>query len=287
MVWSPKTRIALGAALASGAIGLIVVAAIYLGDTHAPLRCSAGSAELGAHCCYLGQSTEGGVCRGAATQCPSKLQLHAGRCLAVPSRVALPGGHLLLRVLDWEPSEAALDFDAELPPFSIDATEVTVADWNDCVAAGACETVLSFTTSGTPVTNVSAEAAERYCRFRGGVLPTAEQWVFSASGAGKQRYPWGQTGLVCRRAVFGIVDGPCGTGAQGPDPVGTRPDGASATGIYDLVGNVAEWTREHSGYAARGGSFRSVVAGQLRVWSAALGAAPRDDIGFRCVYAAP
>jgi formylglycine-generating enzyme required for sulfatase activity len=82
-----------------------------------------------------------------------------------------------------------------------------------------------------------------------------------------------------------MVSGPCSTGARGPELAGLRPDGATPDGVQDLVGNVAEWTAEADlNYAARGGSFRSRVAGSLKNWSVEGATAPADHIGFRCAY---
>lgn len=106
-------------------------------------------------------------------------------------------------------------------------------------------------------------------------------------GSESTRYPWGQTGLVCRRATFGLEHGPCSSEATGPDLAGSRPDGATPTGILDLAGNVAEWTNEpNGGTLARGGSFRSRLAADLKTW-AARPDPPGPDVGFRCAYPVP
>jgi formylglycine-generating enzyme required for sulfatase activity len=101
-----------------------------------------------------------------------------------------------------------------------------------------------------------------------------------------RRFPWGATGLVCRRAAFGLVAGPCAESATMPELAGARPDGATPEGIADLAGNVAEWTRERDGSVrARGGSFRANNAAELKGWSAVGRSGASDDIGFRCVFA--
>src|SRR5438552_3017582 len=56
-----------------------------------------------------------------------------------------------------------------------------------------------------------------------------------------RRYPWGDTGAVCRRAAWGLANGPCATKGRSPDTVGAHPDGASRMGVFDMAGNVAEW----------------------------------------------
>jgi formylglycine-generating enzyme required for sulfatase activity len=54
-------------------------------------------------------------------------------------------------------------------------------------------------------------------------------------------------------------------------------------GVLDLAGNVAEWTREPQRYVARGGSYRSHSASELKTYAAEVSGV-RPDIGFRCAY---
>jgi formylglycine-generating enzyme required for sulfatase activity len=164
---------------------------------------------------------------------------------------------------------------------------VTYARWKACARAGVCR-ALESREPGVPVTRVSAEDAQRFCEFERGRLPTADEWLFAATGRELRRFPWGSTGLVCRRATFGLADGPCGEGAEGPELAGARPDGATPRGVLDLAGNVAEWAREPDGsFRARGGSYRSRVAADLKSWAAEPAPAERaaGHVGFRCVYA--
>jgi formylglycine-generating enzyme len=107
----------------------------------------------------------------------------------------------------------------------------------------------------------------------------------AAAGGKNQRYAWGQTGLVCRRAVYGLRRGPCAEGGTGPEQAGSRPSGRTTTGLYDMVGNVAEWALEGDQAVAMGGSYLNELASDLKVWSTAAPQAPSDTVGFRCVYA--
>ena len=88
-----------------------------------------------------------------------------------------------------------------------------------------------------PVYVTWAEAAA-FSRWRGGRLPTEAEFHRAAygtpSGAGRC-YPWGDT----------LDDPPPGNfdfRRWEPEPVGSRPDAASAFGVHDLVGNGWEWT---------------------------------------------
>ncbi|MDB4941803.1 MAG: hypothetical protein JWP97_1337, partial [Labilithrix sp.] len=113
----------------------------------------------------------------------------------------------------------------------------------------------------------------------------------AAAGDRPRRYPWGDTGAVCRRAAWGLARGPCGKGATGPDTVGAHPDGATPLGIHDLAGNVAEWVEASDAAArglavVRGGSFETDLATDLRTWvRREVPEGTREpSIGFRCAY---
>jgi formylglycine-generating enzyme required for sulfatase activity len=51
----------------------------------------------------------------------------------------------------------------------------------------------------------------------------------------RRRWPWGDEPPDARRANVGF-------GCGSPTPVGCRPDGASAWGVLELLGNGWEWT---------------------------------------------
>ena len=96
---------------------------------------------------------------------------------------------------------------------------------------------------------------------------------------------------MCRRAAWGLARGPCAAGADGPDTVGAHRDGDTALGLHDVAGNVAEWVDAGDAASpgtavARGGSWQSELASELRVW-ARLELDPRSRdarIGLRCAY---
>jgi formylglycine-generating enzyme required for sulfatase activity len=188
---------------------------------------------------------------------------------------------------DWEVEGRAPARHVHVTSFRIDAFEATVGKWtcSRCVDRFARERAAGDTARAAY--GIPYDEAVAFCESRGGRLPTVNEWMAAAAGADSHRYPWGESGAVCRRAAYGLLDGPCGRGGTGPDTVGSRPEGATASKIFDLAGNVAEWTQEG---AVKGGSFASTLATELRVWSetrpasAPQAAGPDVRIGVRCVY---
>jgi formylglycine-generating enzyme required for sulfatase activity len=236
---------------------------------------------VGERCCGAGQSAEQADCVGVATSCSKAQERNReGQCVARSGAVSLPGGELFIGAADWDGASGGERFPrSRVAPFRIDISEVTQERYRACPSCAGGQGA-----PGSPVSNVTPEQAERFCRSQGGRLPTAGEWVFAAAGSAARRYPWGNSGLVCRRAAFGLDQGPCAK-LGGPELSGSRPDGASPEGVQDLAGNVAEWACEPAGECtARGGSFRSASAAELKSWAALPNRGKSPDIGFRCAY---
>ena len=95
------------------------------------------------------------------------------------------------------------------------------------------------------VIHVNWFEADAYCRWAGRRLPTEAEWEAAATtepapggldaGSAKRRFPWGDAPPAPDRANLdwrgmGTVD------------VGAYPDGDSAHGCRQMIGNVWEWT---------------------------------------------
>ncbi len=159
----------------------------------------------------------------------------------------------------------------EIAAYCLEATEVTVRQYDECVQAGACsgelelgqkddgwcETPLpgcqrrkqrtcnsSFSDrDGFPVNCVDLGQAQAYCSWQGRRLPTgAEQRWEIVGGAEGRTWPWGESEPTCSTMSTWQNDCPL---LRGPTaPVGAAPQGRSVHGIYDLVGNVSEWVTD-------------------------------------------
>ncbi len=212
---------------------------------------------------------------------PPPLVLEGGACDAPDAKVLVAASTVTTGASDWEgtsrPSRAV-----SVDAFRIDPFEVTRGRWSG-----------ERSDAARAASGMTREEAEAYCRTRGGHLPSELQWEAAAQAGAPpaRRYPWGDTGAVCRRAAWGLSRGPCARDADGPDTVGAHPDGDSPLGLHDMAGNVAEWVlpaREDDGSraVARGGSWQTELAADLRTWARLeLDPAARDPrVGLRCAY---
>jgi sulfatase-modifying factor enzyme 1 len=283
------TRINYALAAAVAALASLAISVRFAqSERRVPARCPPGLVTQEARCCGVGQGlTSNGQCTGLASACASEMvRDDSGACTLPEARVILAGGTSHFGAPDWDGPQQVSPA-VEVPAFALDRAEVTVGRFRLCAAAGACPKISDDSEPGRPVRNLSPSEASAFCAFVGGRLPSADEWLFAAAGSTGRRYPWGNTGLVCRRASFGLVTGPCAQAGSGPDLAGARPDGVSPDGILDLSGNVAEWTLERDGtFAARGGSYRSELAADLKTWAIEARQTRAAHVGFRCAYPA-
>jgi formylglycine-generating enzyme required for sulfatase activity len=160
-------------------------------------------------------------------------------------------------------------------PFAVGKTEVTFAEWDACVSAGACAKASDsgWGHGNQPVINVSWDNAQEYIAWLSRLtgkkyrLLTEAEWEYSARAGARTAYSWGDE--------IGRGNANCnGCGSQWDDkrsaPVSSfKPN---AFGLYDMHGNVYEWVEDawHDRYEGapvdgtawlQGGDERRVVRG--------------------------
>lgn len=138
-----------------------------------------------------------------------------------------------------------------LDAFWIDKTEVTNAQYRQCVEAGACNAPgcwdqADLNDPNQPVVCLTKQDAQAYAHWAGGRLPTEAQWEKACRGITGQSYPWGDGAPACADVNFVDCWGRTTV-------VGFHPDGASPYGALDMAGNAQEWVadRYDSGYYAK------------------------------------
>jgi len=208
-----------------------------------------------------------------------------GRWEPPDARVTIPATTVTIGPSDWEAQGRLAARVVRAGPFAIDAYEVTVGRAFCPTCPLADPKLFRPDDPARAASGVTLEQARAYCKQHGGRLPTEDEWIVAAAGDKPRRYPWGDTGAVCRRAAWGLAKGPCASGADGPDTVGAHPDGATPLGVHDLAGNVAEWV-EATPPAVRGGAWDTELATELRTWTRreVPSDARESTIGFRCAY---
>jgi formylglycine-generating enzyme required for sulfatase activity len=150
-----------------------------------------------------------------------------------------------------------------------------------------------------PMTMVSWFGAQAYCGYYDWRLPTEVEWEKAARGTDDRPYPWGyevaknnanyissldpfedMRSYGSRTTPVGFYNGKAYDGYQ-------TIDSASPFGLYDMAGNVWQWTSDDYAFQhyryMRGGSML-VYENNLRIWSR-NNATPLfygPAVGFRC-----
>jgi formylglycine-generating enzyme required for sulfatase activity len=217
--------------------------------------------------------------------------------------------------------------------FCLDATEVTVEAYSKCTSCerpaltvdfeGLTPNARAFESQfcnrsdapDHPINCVDWHQAKAYCAASGKRLPSEAEWELAARGKEGRTYPWGFSPpngqrlnacgsecsrmLTARREAVGKGPWPAMYGdddaAPSTAPVGRYPAGATPAGVFDLAGNVWEWTetpycpysKEDCGDSrrvVRGGGWDTTESQDVRAarrYPSAPTARGRS-IGFRC-----
>jgi formylglycine-generating enzyme required for sulfatase activity len=131
----------------------------------------------------------------------------------------------------------------------VSKNELTFAEWDACAAQGGCNPHVvdnSFGRGRQPVINVSwDEATREYVAWLSSItgktyrLLTEAEYEYAARAGTTTAYPWGDN--------VGTNNANCSGCGSAWDHDKTAPVGSFAPnkfGLYDMVGNVEEWTED-------------------------------------------
>jgi formylglycine-generating enzyme required for sulfatase activity len=183
----------------------------------------------------------------------------------------------------------------------MDQFEVTNALYAKCVEAQVCD-IPSRTSSykrtsyygnneyaNFPVIFVSWDNAKTYCEWRNARLPTEAEWEKAARGGLEDMsYPWGDEVPVCElKAVNGArFDDNLVCVDSDTEEVGSY--NTNGYELYDMVGNVWEWTNDWydgSYYGTSLGITENPTGPNSGVYRVSRGGAwVNDNFGLRVAY---
>ncbi|WP_299071469.1 bifunctional serine/threonine-protein kinase/formylglycine-generating enzyme family protein [uncultured Paraglaciecola sp.] len=170
----------------------------------------------------------------------------------VNSIVSIPAGSFMMGSENGDDDEKPVHR-VNIKAFKLMQTEVTWAMYQPCIDAGACPNNNSvggdkgWGKGNRPVINVSwNDITQHYIpwlnkhtgqKFR---LPSEAEWEYAARAGSTTKFSWGNY-ISCSQARYGNYDGDCGNDRK---TVSVKSFSPNAFGLYDMHGNVWEWTQD-------------------------------------------
>lgn len=202
--------------------------------------------------------------------------------------VLVPAGEFIMGTNDRLPDEGP-EHKVTLPSFYIDRYEVTNLQYKQFIDATNRKSPEHFRNrtfpdgkADHPVTYVTWNDADEYCRWAGKRLPSEQEWEKTARSTDGRNYPWGADFAITRANTpqrWVVLEKEGDT-----TPVGAFPQGVSAYGTYDMSGNVWEWTS--SWYTPHPGNTR-ITENYGEKYKVLKGGSWWDCSFYKCGISAP
>ena len=155
-------------------------------------------------------------------------------------------------------------------PLAVGVHEVTSSQWDACERAGGCGLAGPGWGGNNPMVNVSWEDAQSYVSWlsqrtgAGYRLLSEAEWEYVARAGTRTARYWGESESDQCRYANGDDDWiSCTDGHEDTAPAGSFEP--NAFGLYDVLGNVAEWTQDclNESYARCPGGRERLAVRQL------------------------
>ena len=179
-------------------------------------------------------------------------------CTDCPEMIVVPAGSFMMGSPETEKDRS----EDEGPqhrvtidkPFAVSKFELTFAEWDACVAHGDCARGVGDSNLGRgrqPAINVSWDDAQSYVAWLSRItgkeyrLLSEAEYEYAARAGTQTVYPWGDDigkgNANCQQ---------CGSQWDGKRTAPVGSFAANGFGLYDMVGNVWEWTEDcyHDSY---------------------------------------
>lgn len=171
-----------------------------------------------------------------------------------PDAIELPPGSFRYRASgdftrDGRPSIPPIATIAIRRTLSVMRHQVTVADYQRCVEAKACQNIDTYAASDLPAVKASWQDARAYASWlsrKTGMLwrlPTDEEWAYAAASRfNDEVLPERFDGSDPGRRALAIYDRDAASEGFGKMILPIGSFGVNENGLLDLAGNVWEWT---------------------------------------------
>ncbi|MGC2079467.1 MAG: formylglycine-generating enzyme family protein [Xanthobacteraceae bacterium] len=181
-------------------------------------------------------------------------------CANCPEMMVVPAGSFTMGSPTSEPGHSADEGPQHTVtiarPFAVGRFEVTFDEWDACAADGGCNGYKpsdeGWGRGRRPVINVSWDDAKAYVAWlskktgKSYRLLSGAEYEYATRAGTQTAYPWGD--------AIGTNNANCHACGSQWDAKQTAPVGSFAAngfGLYDMVGNVREWTEDcyHDSYS--------------------------------------
>ena len=200
---------------------------------------------------------DGSTTSGRSLTSAQERALKAGdslkECGDCPDMIVVPAGRFTM----GSPVGQGSDFERPAhdvtiaKPFAVAKFALTFDAWDACAANGDCAQHVGDSGWGRgrrPAINVSWDDAQTYVKWVSRItgkeyrLLSEAEYEYAARAGTQSKYPWGD-GIKRDGKAMANCNG-CGSQWDGKQTAPVGSFGANAFGLYDMVGNVYEWTKD-------------------------------------------